>query len=240
MSKVTSKVDYEAIWQVVWGDMQKYGPVHRHHRRIFGQLIATLPPAEIQTIADIGCGEGSNLLYLHHVLPHAELFGFDISQAAIDKANRILPAHYTILDIEREMPQQKFDFVICSDVIEHIEDDLAALRHIYQATNRYALIATVQGRMRKFEKFIGHVRSYHDGEFRQKLQAVGFKVVKIVEWGFPLYSPLYRDLFNYTSIEKRSHGKYGVIKRIGCHILYGLFFFNRSNRGDIVFALVKP
>ena len=56
-----SSVDYEAIWTGVWGDMQRYGPTHRHRRRIFGRLIEELPAERITTIADVGCGEGSNL-----------------------------------------------------------------------------------------------------------------------------------------------------------------------------------
>lgn len=51
-------VDYEAIWTNVWGDMQRYGPVHRHHRRIFSDMIGKVPREQIATVADFGCGEG--------------------------------------------------------------------------------------------------------------------------------------------------------------------------------------
>jgi len=72
--------NYEDIWKGVWGDMQKYGPVHRHHRRIFSIMFNNLPKEDIQSIADIGCGEGSNLYFLRTQFPKAKLFGFDLSR----------------------------------------------------------------------------------------------------------------------------------------------------------------
>lgn len=221
--------------------MQKYGPVHRHHRRIFGEMIAQIPRPEIDTIADFGCGEGSNLRYLKHSFPQAKLFGFDISQAALDQAKKLVDAELRLLDIQKEAPTQRFDFTLSSDVIEHLEDDAAALRHICQATKQYTLIATVQGRMREFEKNIGHVRSYAYGELQQKMESAGFQVLRVVSWGFPFYSPLYRDLFNRVSAaEEASHGRYGWGKRLLCELLYAVFSLNRSDRGDIVFVLARP
>jgi SAM-dependent methyltransferase len=232
-------VDYEAIWSDVWGDMQKYGPIHRHHRRIFTQMISDVPKEDILTIADIGCGEGSNLAYLKKVFPRARLFGVDVSRRAIEKAKTLVDAEFVVLDAQGDYPLRSFDFVISSDVVEHLEDDMSALRNIYRITNKYALVASVQGRMRDFEKTIGHVRSYAYGELQAKLASVGFQVVKVVEWGFPLYSPLYRELFNIGSVEGVSHGRYGLVKRLLCEVLYVLFFLNRSDKGDIIFVLVR-
>ncbi len=232
-------VDYEAIWTDVWGDMQRYGPVHRHHRRIFSEMIGKVPRQQIATVADFGCGEGSNLLYLRNEFPNAQLYGFDVSLNAIRRAKQLVDARFAILDVERDKPNQRFDFVISSDVIEHIPDDLAALRNMYDATNKYALIATVQGRMRSFETAIGHIRSYDYGEFPEKMRSVGFKIEQVVEWGFPFFSPLYRTLFDLRSVEQTSHGSYGPLKRALCHGLYGLFALNRHDRGDVIFVLAS-
>src|SRR5215213_3500820 len=98
------QANYEAIWAEVWGDMQKYGPVHRHHRRIFGEMIQHVPREAIATIADIGCGEGSNLLYLRSQFPKAQLFGFDISLNAIRRAKSLVDARFAVLNIENDRP----------------------------------------------------------------------------------------------------------------------------------------
>src|SRR5262245_63876156 len=70
-----NSIDYEAIWSGVWGDMQRYGPIHRHHRRIFSEMIACLPKEEVLSVADVGCGEGSNLIYLQKEFPRASILG---------------------------------------------------------------------------------------------------------------------------------------------------------------------
>jgi SAM-dependent methyltransferase len=232
-------VNYEAIWTDVWGDMQRYGPVHRHHRRIFSEMIRQIPREHIRTVADIGCGEGSNLFYLKQEFPRANLYGFDVSINAIKQAKRLLDAEFAVINIEYDYPEKSFDFVISSDVIEHIVDDDTALRNIYKITNKYALIATVQGRMRSFEKSIGHIRSYDYGEFPAKMSSVGFKIEQIVEWGFPFFSPIYRSMFDMVAVESASHGHYGMTKRVICQALYALFALNRHNRGDVIFVLAS-
>ena len=105
--------------------------------------------------------------------------------------------------------------------------------------DRYLLISTIQGEMRKFEKNVGHVRNYRYGELGQKVKRVGFNIISKLEWGYPLYSPLYRDLFNNRKIEELSYGEYGFLKTILCNIIFMLFFLNLRNKGDLVILLCK-
>lgn len=233
--------DYERIWQGTWGDMQRFGPVHRHHRRIFSQLLRELPRHEIKTIADIGCGEGSNLYFLRSEFPNARLFGFDISNTAIEAARLNVDAEFALLDIQKEIPLQKFDLVFCSDVIEHLEDDMTALRNIRRMTHERALVATIQGRMRRNETAIGHVRNYAYGELRQKMELAGFEILRVTEWGYPFYSPIFRDVVSFSpASETFSYGKYGFFKKLVSNVLYNLFLLNRHDKGDIIFILAKP
>lgn len=232
--------DYEKIWEDVWGDMQKYGPVHRHHRRIFSRLLRKLPENDIQTVADIGCGEGSNLLFLKTQFPKADFFGFDISTSALDSARKNVKAEFSLLDIQHEVPSRKFDLTFCSDVVEHLENDVAALKNINRITEKYTLIATVQGRMRRNEETIGHVRNYAYGELAQKVSLADFEIMEVIEWGFPLYSPLFRDIISlFPASEKFSQGKYNGFKKIISHILYLMFMLNRSDKGDVIFILAR-
>jgi len=232
--------DYEGIWKGVWGDMQKYGPVHRHHRRIFSGMFKKLPEKDIQTIADIGCGEGSNLVFLKMQFPDAKLYGFDVSRSALDSASKRIDAEFSTLDIQTEIPPLKFDLVFCSDVIEHLENDIAAIQNIKKITGKYAMIATIQGRMRRNEKSIGHIRNYDYGELRQKIESAGFDIIQIIEWGFPLYSPLFRDVIGiFPSSEQYSYGSYTPFKKLVSHVLYFLFMLNREDKGDVIFILSR-
>lgn len=232
--------DYEGIWKGVWGDMQKYGPVHRHHRRLFSLMFNKLPKNEISTIADIGCGEGSNLYFLKTQFPNAKLFGFDVSNSALEAAKANVDADFAILDIQKEIPTETFNLVFCSDVVEHLENDVAAIENMKRITNGYALIATVQGRMRKNESSIGHVRNYAYGELKRKIESAGYEVIQIIEWGYPLYSPLFRDIISlFPSTEQYSYGAYNTVKKLISHFLYILFLLNRSDKGDVIFVLAK-
>jgi trans-aconitate methyltransferase len=234
-----SSPNYDLIWSDKWGDMQRFGPVHRHHRRIFGELLGALSLTEIDTVADIGCGEGSNLLYLRDLFPGSKLHGFDVSETALEKARSRIDATYAILDVQRAHSADSFDLTICSDVLEHLNDDVVAIRNIQHMTNRFALFATVQGRMRRNEGSIGHVRNYGRGELQRKLASNGFQITRAVEWGYPFYSPLYRDLVSVSAAEKASYGRYGFGKRFLCNLLYAAFFLNRSDKGDIIFVLAR-
>jgi hypothetical protein len=98
----------------------------------------------------------------------------------------------------------------------------------------------VQGKMRKNETSIGHVRNYAVGELRQKIEAVGFEIAEIIEWGYPFYSPLFRDIISLLpGSQEFSYGRYDVTKKIASQILYSLFTLNRSDKGDVIFVLAK-
>jgi hypothetical protein len=132
-----------------------------------------------------------------------------VAETALAQARQILPqAHFELLDVARSQATQAYDLITCAEVIEHLPDDLTALYHLYAMTGKYALFSTVQGRFREWERTIGHVRSYGPGELRRKLEQVGYTIVQLVEWGWPFYSPLYRNLFGNRSVEGLSHGRY--------------------------------
>jgi len=97
------------------------------------------------------------------------------------------------------------------------------------------IISTLQGRMRKFERQVGHVRNYEYGELEEKIRAAGLTVERVVAWGWPLYSPLYRDLLDMMG-NKGTMGRFGLVRKTICHMLYALFMLNRSTKGDYIFV----
>lgn len=236
-------LDYDKAWKEEWGGMQKYGPIHRHQRRLFLKIIRIIKKIaknEIKSVLDAGCGEGSNLLFLKTIFPVAKFFGCDISLAAIEKAKQTFAeADFFQMDIEKQKVDSKFDFILSCDVLEHIEKDDQVLRNIHRMCNKYFLISSVQGRMRRFEKNVGHLRNYRYGELEKKVERAGFSIVSKLEWGFPWYSPLYRELFNNQNIENSSYGQYNFFKKSICNIIFILFFLNLHNKGDLIILLCK-
>ena len=232
-----STTSYDHGWETKWDDMKRYGPLSRHIRRILKMIIR---PLEFESVLDVGCGQGSLLEELRCEFPHIRPHGIDISKSAVELADRrVSGGRFWVLDITKESLDEKVDLVVCSEVLEHIPDDVAALRNLRQMTAKYLVVSTPQGRMRRFEKTVGHVRNYAPGELVEKLEQSGFTAVSIVEWGFPFYSPLYRNLLNLTG-SKGTTGEFGLARRLISNIIYLLFMFNSSKRGDEIFVLAKP
>jgi SAM-dependent methyltransferase len=228
-------VDYDILWSRKWGDLQEYGPTSRHQRRIIASL---LDPLRFDSVLDVGCGEGSLLGFLDRRYRCPRLAGLDLAGPAIKRARQTVPAaHFTLGDLDSLPKQDSFDLVTCIDVLEHVDDDIGMLRGMAAASRQFVLCGTIQGTMRAGEHEIGHVRNYRRGELREKVVAAGLTPIRVIEWGFPFYSPLFRGLLATSRTESLSYGRYGAARRLLCHGLYALYLMNSWKRGDKVFVL---
>ncbi len=238
MSSTAQTPDYNAIWSGGWDDMRLYGPMSRHTRRLVRNLTKDLHPT---SIVDVGCGEGSLLKTLSDMHTSAAVAGVEIAENALRLAKKTLPnADFRVFDISKESWGQKFDLVVCADVVEHIEDDVGAIKNMAAMTNPggYVVVATLQGRMRQFEADIGHVRNYARGELQSKIAAEGLEIDRVIEWGFPLYSPIYRNLLEVLG-NRGTMGRFGIGRRLISHALYVLFLLNSNRRGDYIFVRAR-
>lgn len=230
--------DYDQRWEREWDDMKRYGPMSRHVRRIITEMIGRL---SFESVLDVGCGQGSFLEELLLEFPKAKAHGCDVSATAVELARARIPiGQFWILDVEKDALDGKFDLVVCSDVLEHIPDDVSALRNLARMTGKNLIISTVQGRTRRFEiDQMGHVRSYGREELLHRLGEAGLISVRVVEWGFPFYSPLYRGFLELVK-GKGTTGAFGPSRKLVASVLYYLFMLNSSKRGDEIFVLAEP
>jgi len=232
-----SAAEYDYGWLNEWDDMKKYGPFSRHLRRLILDMIR---PLEFESVLDIGCGQGALLVEIQAKFPHIRPCGVDLSSRAIELARARVPGgEFFVLDVVNESLARKFDLVICSEVLEHIPDDVAAMCHLAAMTGKYLVVTTLQGRMRPSEVVMGHVRNYARGELAYKLAQSGLRVTRTIEWGFPFYSPLYRDFLDRIG-NRGTSGKYGVARKIIAAGLYALFALNSTRSGDEILLLAEP
>lgn len=101
--------------------------------------------------------------------------------------------HYDLTAID--LPDQQFDLVICYHVLEHIPDDLTAMRELHRILKPGGLclvqtpfregetyeddtITTPAGRLAAFGQ-ADHVRVYSEAGLRERLTAAGFRVAAI-------------------------------------------------------------
>jgi ubiquinone/menaquinone biosynthesis C-methylase UbiE len=97
-----------------------------------------LGPTAGKTILDCGCGRGFYLKMLRHLSGTSRLLGIDREFPLLVKARRnlagssgILPANASVYHLP--YADATFDAVILSEVLEHVEDEAAALREIRRA-----------------------------------------------------------------------------------------------------------
>src|SRR5437588_12112236 len=114
-SSVSSREQYDQLWAGAWGDMQRFGPVHRHQREHLLRLIRKL---NVRTILDVGCGAGDNLASIAQMMPHLTLSGADVSAEALAlAAKRASGLTLYQLDVQREALKDRFDLVMSIQVI---------------------------------------------------------------------------------------------------------------------------
>ncbi len=232
-AKTEVSPSYDKLWGTVWGDLQRYGPVHRHSKEGLVRLVSAL---DAKSVLDVGCGSGENIAALA-ALGRYELTGVDISEVALKSARfRVPSAHFSLLDIEHQTLSEKFDLVVSIQVVEHLVDDISAFRNLAAMARRYVFISTMQGRMRASEISIGHVRNYSALELRSKLEREGLKVIKMWGWGFPFYSPLFRSAVEWFPGGPPT-GRISPARKVAANLLYHLYRFNWPGRGDILNVL---
>lgn len=226
---------YDELWRETWGDMQRFGPVHRH---TLESLVRTVSSLGVKSVLDVGCGSGENLAALA-ASGEYDLAGVDVSQEALTLASSRVPsARLMQLDIERAALPERFDLVMSVQVVEHVPDDIAALRHMASMANKYVFISTMQGRMRRSEIAIGHVRNYSAAELRRKLESAGLEVLKISGWGFPFYSPIYLSLAEWLPGGPPS-GTVSPLGKVAARALYHLYRLTWPGKGDVISALAR-
>jgi len=97
-------------------------------------------------ILDAGCGEGfvSGLLYRGLREENVEITGLELTEEAIEKARAMNPEIPFVQGDVLKMPfeSRSFDIVLCTEVLEHLEDPGAALRELLRVTG-VSLIVTV-------------------------------------------------------------------------------------------------
>jgi 2-polyprenyl-3-methyl-5-hydroxy-6-metoxy-1,4-benzoquinol methylase len=231
-----SSEEYDRGWTDLWDDMKQYGPFARHLRRIVFSLIE---PLTITSVLDVSCGQGKFLLELLEKFPSMQIYGTEYSSKAVDLVRKRIPiGHFEQLDISKTVLPGEFDLVVCLDVLEHIEDDRTAIKNLSTMTRHYLLVSSIQGRMRRLELSYGHVRNYEPRELMNKLTTAGLNIIKVVEWGFPFFSPLYRDLMN-TAQGRGTTGKYGLLQKTIAKIIYIIFMMNSWRKGDEIIILAE-
>jgi SAM-dependent methyltransferase len=115
-----------------------------------------------------------------------------------------------VVDDAAQLDAGSFDYLLAFEVLEHIDDDGAALREwlTYLRPGGRVLL-TVPAHARKFgrsDELVGHLRRYEKAQLSALLVGAGIERISIVNYGFPL-TELTRRLSNRLVQNDRSYDK---------------------------------
>lgn len=142
---------------------------------------------------DIGCGSGAISLFIAN--QGKRVLGIDISKISIDacregskKLKLSNNTSFEVMDFPKKKPDTNFDVVICSEVLEHIEDDKKALEEIHNllGINGFLIISVPSenaplyrlGLARRFDIKVGHLRRYNLNQLVSLCERLGFTILE--------------------------------------------------------------
>ncbi len=230
---------YDEGWSRYWGDLKRYSPVGRHTRRWILRYLRRL--GRFDSLADVGCGEGTLLTCIARHYPQVRLYGLDLSSESVAVCQRRVPdARLICADVlQTTRPfDRDVDVAVVSEVLEHLDDDHQAVRNLHTWC-RHLIITVPSGPMHADAKAMGHRRHYAKDDLTGLLEQCGYHVLAIRAWGFPMAAPVYawlRGRAGYGAVT----GHYGPARRALTHALYAAFFLNDLfDAGNKLFALAR-
>ncbi|HEU0234431.1 MAG TPA: methyltransferase domain-containing protein [Gallionella sp.] len=132
-------------------------------------------------VLEMGCGTGFVLSGLCAAFPQARLSGSDIFTEGLTFTARRAPGAFLFQMDACHIPfQEEFDLIGAFDVLEHIEEDEAALAQMYQACKPGGGIVLTVPQHRwlwsRVDDFAHHKRRYTRAKLTEKLARAGFQV----------------------------------------------------------------
>jgi SAM-dependent methyltransferase len=141
---------------------------------------------------DIGCGIGDVSLFLAEQGWTGK--AIDVSAAALAEARRNLEK-FPGVRLEQEdffKTGGTFRTVLMFDILEHLEDDAAALHKLATLVQNggYAVIAVPSNpkRWRWDDDFYGHFRRYDEEDIKAKLYNAGLTPLEVWDFTFPVFT----------------------------------------------------
>ena len=156
-----------------------------------------LVPDGARTVLEVGCGGGG---FGARLSVGRDYLGVEPDQQSSATARaRVTAAGAggevrtgTVEDVVD--PDRRFDLVCAFEVLEHLEDDRAALADWVSRVRPggWLLLSTpaFQARYAAWDEVVGHYRRYEPEQLRALLEAQGLVDVEVVVYGAPLGFPL--------------------------------------------------
>ncbi len=146
--------------------------------------------SELKDVLEHGCGTGYVLSGLPKLFPQARVAGADLFPEALELARHRFAGPLIQTDLINCDFRAAFDLIGIFDVLEHLDDDVQALRSISNQLRPGGwLLLTVPAHMSLWSGYdvaSGHRRRYTLAQLRTRLGEAGFSVEYGTEFMMPL------------------------------------------------------
>lgn len=146
-------------------------------------LLGKIKPFLGKKILEVGAGNANFTLSLAEF---GEVTAIDIQKIYLRKLKKIKGVRSGFGDVEKGeyfFTNEKFDTVVCMNVLEHIENDGQALKNMHSLIKRSGylilLVPAHKFLYSPFDEILGHFRRYTLKVVRQKLEDVGFEEISV-------------------------------------------------------------
>jgi 2-polyprenyl-3-methyl-5-hydroxy-6-metoxy-1,4-benzoquinol methylase len=160
-------------------------------------VVKTTRPLNIDSILDVGCGEGFTLARLQKEKIGKVYEGIEADDVAIELGKKLYPK----LTIKKgdiyKLPYKanSFDLVVCTEVLEHLENPRKAYRELLRVSRKYVLLSVPNepfftwqriARFQNIMKLGAHPEHIQHWTARGFTKFVNVRDVKIVTRKFPI------------------------------------------------------
>jgi SAM-dependent methyltransferase len=186
-------------------------------RRILGSFVRSICDRvrdRRARILDVGCGTGANLVMLSE---YGEAQGVDVSPDALEFCHE-RGLDNVRLGAAESLPYEagEFDLVTAFDVVEHLDDDVEALREmrrVLRPGGRLLLfVPTFMFLWGVQDEVSHHRRRYRMHELRRAVRAAGFEVERSTYANITFFAPvlLVRKLMRLTGMRTESENNINI------------------------------
>lgn len=159
-------------------------------RGILEKILARLELAKDSAILEVGCGTGGNFALLAQ---HGSVYAmepFDAARAAANSRGVAKVAAGSLPD-DIPFPDVSFDLILMTDVLEHLDDDVASLAALRGRLKPGGwLLITVPAlswMWSEHDVIHHHRRRYHAARLRQMMETAGYHVHYLSYFNFLLF-----------------------------------------------------
>jgi SAM-dependent methyltransferase len=180
-----------------WGTAPEFiGPRHRFREDLLLRALIAAQPG--RKVLNIGAGQGTFTNRLH--AKGFEVTSTDLSDAAVAVLRERVTGEVLQADATRlPFAASAFDAVVLGEVLEHVENEQAALAEAKRVLRPAGVLAVSVPRnpawFSKSDEWAGHVRRYTRDHLTRQVEAAGFEITKCFAWGFPVAALYHRTVY---------------------------------------------